>query len=450
MRCTAFIVEAGVALAAFMGLPIAAYAGDWTATANLGETVEANDNPQLQAKNSPGGSVGSITNLSLQAIDTGPTWHWLIGTDLGFQKFWGPGAQDSFDGVRGGVINTAIDKSTPLTDYTASFTGSILPASVSEIFDSGITNADTTTMTYAGQGGLTHHLNELNSLGLSVSGASQAFTGGNTDGLTPNTYLTTGQSWTYTLTPRTDFTMAASTAWYTASGVSSTDSVSESITGQAHTQLSEGLSLTVGGGGFFIHTTANDAATASFGQNFDSNSTGYIANGALSYALGPNTSVSAFASHNLAPSSTGSVQELTQVGFSVGHQINEFSSLVLGGIFVDQLPVTSIPANGNTQRQALALSVGYQRSLSRFWNMQLSYNFTQQDNGNDLFFENFDVNGSAISNAVFLTLSRRFDLFGSPVEEASADVRQGFTDLVAPAGPIRTPDVSGGGPIEQP
>ena len=99
-------------------------------------------------------------------IDTGPTWHWLIGTDLGFQKFWGPGAENSFDGVRGGVINTAIDKSTPLTDYTASFNGSVLPASVSEIFDSGITNADTTTMTYAGQGGLTHHLNDLNSLGL--------------------------------------------------------------------------------------------------------------------------------------------------------------------------------------------------------------------------------------------------------------------------------------------
>ena len=87
------------------------------------------------------------------------------------------------------------------------------------------------------------------------------------------------------------------------------------------------------------------------------------------------------------------------------------------------------------------LSVGYQRSLSQYWNMQLSYNFTEQDNGNDLFFENFDVNGSAISNAVFFTLSRSFNLFGAPVEEASADVRQGFTDLVAPAAPYRTPDV---------
>src|SRR5262249_30250963 len=144
--------------------------------------------------------------------------------------------------------HTAIDKSTLLTDYYASFAGTVLPASVSEVLDSGITNANTTTMTYAGQGGLTHHLNSLNDLGLTVSGSSQTFTGGNKDGLTPNTYLTTGQSWTHTLTPRTDFTMAASTAWYTASGVSGTDSVSESLTGQVHTDISNRLSLTAGGG----------------------------------------------------------------------------------------------------------------------------------------------------------------------------------------------------------
>ena len=33
------------------------------------------------------------------------------------------------------------------------------PASQSEVLDSGITNADTTTVSYSGQGGLTHQLN---------------------------------------------------------------------------------------------------------------------------------------------------------------------------------------------------------------------------------------------------------------------------------------------------
>jgi hypothetical protein len=430
-----------------MSWPVAAYAGDWAATMRVGETVEANDNPQLQS-NSPGGAVGSITNLSLEAIDTGPTWHWLLGTDLGFQKFWGPGAETSLDGVKGGVVHTAIDKSTLLTDYYATFAGTILPASVSEVLDSGITNANTTTMTYAGQGGLTHHLNSLNDLGLTVSGSSQSFTGGNKDGLTPNTYLTTGQSWTHTLTPRTDFTMAASTAWYTASGVSGTDSVSESLTGQVHTDISNRLSLTAGGGGFFIHTTG-DALTTSTGESLDENNTGFIANGQLSYALAPNTSVSAFASHSLAPSSLGSVQELTQVGFSAGHQINEFSNLVFSGIFVDQLPVVSVPTNANNvQRQAVVLSVGYHRILSRYWDFGLTYNFTQQDNGDTPFFESFNNKGSTNSNAVFLTLTRNFNLFGAPAENAATDIRLGSRDLFAPAAPIRTPELNGG-PIEQ-
>ena len=59
-------------LVACVGLPIAASAGDWTVTSGIGETVDANSNPQLEPK-SPGGSVGSITSLSLQAIDEMPT-----------------------------------------------------------------------------------------------------------------------------------------------------------------------------------------------------------------------------------------------------------------------------------------------------------------------------------------------------------------------------------------
>ena len=143
-------------LIACVSVPVAAHA-DWSVTGGVGETIEANDNPQLEA-DSPGGAVGSITNLSLQAIKDWPTLRWTIGTDLGFSKYWGPGANDSLDGLHGGVLTTSLDKTTPLTDYHASFYGSVLPASVSEVFDSGVTNADTTTFTYGGQGSLTHQV----------------------------------------------------------------------------------------------------------------------------------------------------------------------------------------------------------------------------------------------------------------------------------------------------
>ena len=172
-------VTQGAALlfAACMGLPMHASAGDWAVTARIGETVEVNSNPQLEPT-SPGGAVGSITNLSLQAIDQMPTLRWETDANLGFSGFWGPGALDSLDGVNG-VARTAFDKATELTDYHASFFGSGLPASVSEVFDSGITNANTTTINYGGEGALTHQLNALNAIGLSVSGSSEFFTGDN-------------------------------------------------------------------------------------------------------------------------------------------------------------------------------------------------------------------------------------------------------------------------------
>ena len=146
-----------------------------------------------------------------------PTLRWETDVDLGFQKYWGPGALGSYDGVRGGV-RTAIEKATELTNYHASFSWRDDPASVSEVLDSGITNANTSRITYFADGGLQHQLNDLNALGLSVSGTSVNFTSDN-NGLTPYTDVNTTQSWIHNVNPRTDLTAALSTEWYNADDV---------------------------------------------------------------------------------------------------------------------------------------------------------------------------------------------------------------------------------------
>ena len=297
----------------------------------------------------------------------------------------------NLDGLNGWG-STALDKATEFTDYHASFFASGLPASVSQIFDSGITNPNITTTTYSGAGGLTHQLNELNAIGLSVSGSSEFFTGDNgspssassasatKNNLTPYTYLTTGQSWIHNVTPRTDLTVAACTGWYAADDVTGTDnnSLSESVTAQVQNQLSESVTAQVqnklmggvftgGGGGFVVRTTGQSGSTFPRGSS-NSTSTGFIANAPLTYALPNNTGFSAFASHNLVPSSLGELQEATSAGLNVGHQINEWSSVGLSGLFQYQLPTTSIQVDFNqTQTQALAISLGYQRSLSQYW-----------------------------------------------------------------------------------
>jgi hypothetical protein len=412
---------------ASIGLPTPARAGDWGATAQVGETVNANTNPQLEST-SDGGNVGSTTTLSLQAIDQLPRMIWSTNANLALSGYWGPGTLDSFNGLHGGA-NTAVLGTSGLNIYSAAIGVSGLPASVSEVFDSGITNANTTTINYSGYGALTHQLNELNAIGLSVSGRSEFFTNNNGSpssapgtqgGLTPNTYLTTGQSWIRTLTPTTGVTVGASTGWYTANNAVSTDSVSESVTAQVHTQLSERLILTAGGGGDVVRTTVSSDSISTGSGSLDSTSTGFIANGALSYALANASWVSAFGSHNLAPSSLGSLQELTQVGLTASHQINEMSRLDFGGFFLDQAPVTSIQAvtGQNQKHQALTLSVGYGRNLGQYWDLHLAYNFTEQDNGGTGFFQLFNNKGSSDSHAVFLTIRRHFNLFGTPPSPA--------------------------------
>ena len=407
MRWRRCVKSAELVLIACLGVPVSAQAG-WSVTGSVGETIEANDNPQLESS-SPGGTVGSITNLSLDAVKEWETLRWGIGTDLGFSQYWGSGANDSLDGFRGG-LTTTLDKTAPLTDYHASFFGSVLPASVSEVLDSGVTNADTTTFTYGGQGSLTHQLNALNAIGLSASASSQSFSNNGSsnsttnDVFSPNTYLTVGQSWIRGISPRTNFTLGATTSWYLADGAGTTDSVSESLTAQVHTELSERLSFTLGAGGDVVRTSGS----------VDDTNGGFIGNAALTYALA-NTSFSAFGSHDLAPSSLGSLQENSSAGFNVGHQINEFSNISFSGVFVYQQPIVSVPGNLDLdqQHQALVLSAGYQRMIAQNWNLGLTYSFTQQNNSDDEFFAVLN-DGSSTSNAVFATLTRNFNLWGAP------------------------------------
>ena len=178
-----------------------------------------------------------------------------------------------------------------------------------------------------------------------------------------------------------------------------TDSLIERATGQIDTQLTERLKLMARAGVGVVNTTGHS-------QSSDT-SANFVANGQLTYLL-KNTTLSALASHDLVPSSLGQIQENTTVGLTVAHQINEWSSMLLSGLYLNQLPSTSGVQNNNN-RQAVVLSVGYERNLIRDWDLQLTYKFTAQDNAEG-FLGSFNDAGSANSNAVFVTVTRNLTL----------------------------------------
>jgi hypothetical protein len=380
-----------------------AKAGDWLVNTHIGETFEANDNIQ-QLPKSPGGAVGSLTNFSLDAIDETPTMHLGFGTDLAWRAFTGPGAQDSLDGLQG-EARGSMDKATKLTDYHLDGSWQQAPAAVSELTDSGILAANTTTTTYLANAGLKHQLNDLNALGWSISGTSVNFSNENA-GLTPYNDLVMSESWIRNLSPITNFTAAFGTQWYQADNPTNTQSWVQTLTGQIDTQLTSRLKFMGRAGGGVVHTT--EQLVAPFDPiDISDTAAKFIGAAALVYDL-KNTTISANASTDFAPSSLGDVQDRTVVGISVDHKINEWSGVLLSGQFFDQLPSTSAPAQSDS-RQAVILSIAYSRNLMRDWDLLVSYRFVQQEENTGVFVP-FD-DGASTSNAVFVTVNRNVSLF---------------------------------------
>ena len=390
-------------VAACVGLCAPAKAGDWLVTSHVGQSVELNDNPQ-QLPDSPGGAVGSITNFSLNAINELPTLRFDFSTDLAWRAYTGPGAQSSLDGLQGDV-EAGIKKSTKLTDYRLAGSWQRQPAAVSELIDSGILAANTTRTTYFATGGLEHPLNSLNSLGWSASGTSVDFSNDNA-GLTPFNDVSMSGAWIRNISPTTSFTTSADIQWFVADNLTDTESLIQTVTGQIDTQLTSRLRFMGRAGGGVIHTT--ERLPTPRGRNDISDTAGNFVGGAeLTYEL-KNTIISVSAAQDVAPSSLGEVQDSTLVGFSVDHKIDERSSLLFDGQFFNRRPSTSAPGESN-HRRAMVLSATYARNLMRDWDIALRYRFITQDENTDIFIP-FD-DGSSVSNAVFVTMTRDLTLF---------------------------------------
>jgi hypothetical protein len=216
-------------------------------------------------------------------------------------------------------------------------------------------------------------------------------------------------AWIRNISPRTNFTAAATSQWFTSDApnnfasfdATNTESFIQTLTGQIDTELSSQLRFMARAGGGVIHTT-EEFSPSFAGGNYSDTSGNFVGATALVYEL-KNTLLSASASHGFAPSSLGEVQDRTQVGLGVDHKINEWSNILFETQYFNQSPSISTPGEAE-HRQALIFSVAYGRNLMRDWDMILRYRLITQDESADLFVPFED--GSSVSNAVFLTVTR--------------------------------------------
>jgi len=390
--------------AACMAMCAPAQAGTWLLNSYIGETLEANDNIQ-QVPKSPGEAFGSITNFSLDALNSTPTLALGFGTDLAFREYGGDGAQSSLDGFQGDA-RASIEKTTKLTIYNLNGSWSRAPAAVSELTDSGILAANTTTTSYLANGGFQHQLNDINALGWSATGTSVNFSNDDA-GLIPYNDVVMTESWIRNLSPITNFTASLATQWYEADNEFNTRSLINSLTGQIDTMLTNRLKLMARAGGGVIQTDEDFVAGSTRADTSDT-SANFVGGVDLAYEL-KNTTITATASQDFAPSSLGEVQDRTEIGLGLDHRINERTGLVLSGQFYNQTPSTSAPSQSN-EREAMILSFALSRELMRDWDLVVRYQFVQQDLSTDQFVPFSFDDGSSTSNAVFLTLNRNLHL----------------------------------------
>ena len=85
MRRVTQVVVACLGLA-----PGPALAWDWSLSSTLSQTFELNDN-QFMRNMLAGGTLGSYTTVTANAVALTPTSRLTVDSDVGYRKYWGPG-----------------------------------------------------------------------------------------------------------------------------------------------------------------------------------------------------------------------------------------------------------------------------------------------------------------------------------------------------------------------
>ena len=103
MRRVTQVVVACLGLA-----PGPALAWDWSLSSTMSQTFELNDN-QFMRNMLAGGTLGSYTTVTANAVALTPTSKLTVDADVGYTKYWGPGTE--------GIAQTESDRIGITTHY---------------------------------------------------------------------------------------------------------------------------------------------------------------------------------------------------------------------------------------------------------------------------------------------------------------------------------------------
>jgi hypothetical protein len=403
-------------IAACLGLlPGPALAVDWSLSSTLSQTFELNDNMFMRTF-PPGGTLGSYSNVSANALALTPTSLFTLDGNVGYRKYWGPGTEDINQTESNSVgVNSHYEtwgKNRNDKEWlNASFNQSSTLVAV--LGDLGLTtnvhgNIDRTMV----GGGIQRSLSAMDLV--SVSATSTLTTYDPASSGTEFTDSTVTGTWRHQVSPLTTVSATSQFEWLNFDTTPASNLMILRETGGFETALSPLLSYGASLG--VVYSDAQVGTGSPLGPLLipapsstvaltGGSTVGFIGDAHAIYRILKDTTLNLFASQTVAPSVIGTLTKRSTLHAGLTQIINARSSVSVAGDISQQ-------TSSGITNDFLSGSVSYSYQLAREWNASLTYRYLHRTASSGGTIDPVtglpsSVTGPASSNSIMAVVSKQ-------------------------------------------
>lgn len=368
------------------------HAGDWVITGEASERLEASTDRRLEGDDAP--LYGSITEFNVNAELRAPRHVLTLQSGIEASRFVGPGDDDGLNRVDPNFA-ASFEMIGQRWNNVVSASVDLQPTAVSQVETTGVTEENVTQLSGEFSNAFTYTLDPRNRVSLGTSVSLVRFTEGSTALEETSTYGAT-LGFSHDLTPRLSTDLDLGLQFFSVDDTEETRSLSVSIAPGLSYRLNNAFSVS-GGIGLDVTRTRETV----FGLRSTDTELGFNGNFELGWTPREDTTLTVEFSQGLEPSSSGQLQRSTRLGIQGSYAVNNRLSLNLGANYLRQQADADQGGGGAVERDLFQITSGASLDLTRHWQLGLGYNFA---------FENDALQGTAVSNLVFLEISRGLEI----------------------------------------
>lgn len=355
--------------------PAPALAWDWSLDSTATETLELNDN-QFMRNMLAGGTLGSYTTVTANALARTETSRMTIDADVGYRKYWGPGTEGVSQTESNSLgVNAHYEtwgKNNLDKDWVdGSFHQSSTLVAVLGDLGFATTAHGNVDRTMVG-GGIQRSLSALDLVSVSATSTLTSYDPASSGTEFLDSSVT--GTWRHQVSPLTTVSATSQFEWLNFDSTPQADILILRNTAGFETSVSRRLSYGASAG--VIYSDAEVGASSPLGPLpiattaavTGGSTVGFIGDAHAIYRILKNTTLNLLASQTVAPSIIGTLTKRSTLHAGLTQIINDRSSVSVAGDISQQ-------TSSGTTNDFLSGSLSYSYELARDWNTSLTYRY---------------------------------------------------------------------------